>query len=128
METARKIAIPTKDKLIDDHFGHCEYYTIFEINGNNQLARKDNLVAPEGCGCKSNIASTLKDMGVSILLAGSMGDGAANMLAKHGIKAIRGCKGNAEDAALAYLAGSISDSGTSCQHTGADDGHVCGGR
>ena len=26
-----KIAVPTRDGHIDDHFGHCAYYTIFEI-------------------------------------------------------------------------------------------------
>ena len=26
-----KIAVPTRDGHIDDHFGHCAYYTIFEV-------------------------------------------------------------------------------------------------
>ena len=26
-----KIAVPTRDGRVDDHFGHCEYYTIFDI-------------------------------------------------------------------------------------------------
>ena len=25
-----KIAVPTRDGHIDDHFGHCAYYTIFD--------------------------------------------------------------------------------------------------
>ena len=26
-----KIAVPTRDGRVDDHFGHCAYYTIFNI-------------------------------------------------------------------------------------------------
>ena len=26
-----KIAVPTRDNSVDDHFGHCAYYTIFSI-------------------------------------------------------------------------------------------------
>jgi len=26
------IAIPTRDGMVDDHFGHCAYYTIVTIN------------------------------------------------------------------------------------------------
>ena len=26
-----KIAVPTRDGVVDDHFGHCAYYTIFSI-------------------------------------------------------------------------------------------------
>lgn len=25
---AKKIAIPTREGMIDDHFGHCAYYTV----------------------------------------------------------------------------------------------------
>lgn len=26
-----KIAVPSRDGHVDDHFGHCEYYTIFDV-------------------------------------------------------------------------------------------------
>ena len=26
-----KIAVPTKDQVVDNHFGHCEYYTIYRL-------------------------------------------------------------------------------------------------
>ena len=28
----KKIALPTRNGLIDDHFGHCEFYTIFIVD------------------------------------------------------------------------------------------------
>ena len=28
----KKIAIPTRGNNVDEHFGHCEYYTVYSIN------------------------------------------------------------------------------------------------
>lgn len=50
-----KIAVPTRDGRVDDHFGHCAYYTIFDII-DGKVAGMSKLASPEGCGCKSGIA------------------------------------------------------------------------
>ena len=109
-----KIALPTRNEKIDDHFGHCEYYTIVTID-NRQITEKELLKAPAGCGCKSNIAQTLSDMGISVMLAGNMGDGAVNVLKNSGIDVLRGCSGNIDDVVTAWLAGELQDSGVICQ-------------
>ena len=36
-----KIAVPTRDGRIDDHFGHCDHYTIFEIEDKKVVDRSD---------------------------------------------------------------------------------------
>ena len=36
-----KIAIPTKENMVDDHFGHCEYYTVLTIGQDNQFFSAD---------------------------------------------------------------------------------------
>ena len=48
-----KVAIPTRNNVVDDHFGHCEYYTIFTISEDKlisvqkfRLLRKDVDVNP----------------------------------------------------------------------------------
>ena len=70
-----KIAVPTRENSVDDHFGHCAYYTIFSIE-DQEIKASTTLPSPQGCGCKSNIAATLQEMGVGLMLAGNMGDGA----------------------------------------------------
>ena len=75
----KKIAIPTREGMIDDHFGHCAYYTVFTLDEQNQVIYQERLDSPEGCGCKSNIAYELCDMGVSVMLAGNMGAGALRL-------------------------------------------------
>ena len=66
------------------------------------------------CGCKYNIAGELENMGVSVMLAGNMGQGALNVLTAHNIKVIRGCSGNILDIAIDYLNGKLTDSGVGC--------------
>ena len=110
-----KIAVPTRDGHIDDHFGHCAYYTIFEVE-NREIIATSRLDSPEGCGCKSGIAADMERMGIEVMLAGNMGDGARAVLAKSGIKAVRGCSGAVEEVVARYLAGEITDSGEHCDH------------
>ena len=69
-----KIALPTRENLIDGHFGHCEYFTVFNIDDSSkEILNQEVIASPAGCGCKSNIAVTLAEMGVTLLLAGNMG-------------------------------------------------------
>ena len=56
------IAIPTREGMIDDHFGHCAYYTVVTLDEQNQVVKQERLDSPEGCGCKSNIASVMQEM------------------------------------------------------------------
>ena len=119
-----KIALPSRDGNIDDHFGHCSYYTIITVD-NGIITEEQTMDSPEGCGCKSNIAPLLAQAGVKIMLAGNMGDGALNVLNTNGIEVIRGCSGTVKDVANAWLSGELQDSLKSCSHT-HEDGHVCG--
>ena len=44
---AKKIAIPTREGMIDDHFGHCAYYTVFTLDEQNQVMNQERLDSPE---------------------------------------------------------------------------------
>ena len=120
-----KVAVPTRENMVDDHFGHCDHYTIFTIE-NNKVAARESYPSPQGCGCKSGIAPVLKNMGVKVMLAGSMGEGAKNVLGANDIKVVRGCSGNVDELVAKYLAGEISDSGEGC-HAHGDGEHQCHG-
>lgn len=120
-----KLAIPTRNNVVDDHFGHCEYYTLFTIDDNRQIVCTEIQASPEGCGCKSNIAAVLEDKGIELMLAGNMGDGAKNTLEAHHIRVIRGCSGPVVQVVNDWLQGKITDSGDSCSHH--DEHHTCPG-
>ena len=119
----KKIAVPTRNNAVDEHFGHCEAYTIFTISENNEIKNTEILPSPQGCGCKSNIASVFQNMGVSIMLAGNMGNGAFNVLSNHGITVFRGCSGNVEQLVKRFISGQIADSGELCHAHGHECNH-----
>lgn len=121
----RKIAVPTRDDMVDDHFGHCDHYTIFTVE-NNKVTARESYPSPQGCGCKSGIAPVLRSLGVVVMLAGSMGEGARKVLGANDIKVVRGCSGNVDELVAKYLAGEISDSGEGC-HAHSDGEHQCHG-
>ena len=110
-----KIALPSRGEYIDDHFGHCDYFTVFTVDENkNEITGQDTIESPAGCGCKSNIAQVLAEMGVKVMLAGNMGDGAVNVLNNCGIQVVRGCSGSVKGVAQQWLEGNLTDSGDSC--------------
>ncbi|QQS50931.1 MAG: NifB/NifX family molybdenum-iron cluster-binding protein [Bacteroidota bacterium] len=121
-----KIAVPTRGNLVDDHFGHCEAYTVFTLNEQNKVEKSEILPSPQGCGCKSNIATVLREQGVKIMLAGNMGNGALNVLNNQGIQVYRGCSGDVNMLVEDFLSNQIKDSGTGCgHHHHHEEGHEC---
>jgi len=112
-----KIALPSYQNRVDEHFGHCEYFTVFTVGNDRKIVAEETLTPPPGCGCKSNIAQVLAEMGVTLMLAGNMGQGAVNVLGQSGIEVLRGCSGDVREVAQQWLAGTLADSGLSCaQH------------
>lgn len=110
-----KIALPSRGNQIDDHFGHCEYFTVFTVDTAVKKVVDSQVVpSPAGCGCKSNIAQTLASMGVTLMLAGNMGEGAVRVLKNSGIDVVRGCSGDINTVANSWLQGSLVDSGDCC--------------
>lgn len=109
-----KLALPSRENCIDDHFGHCEYFTVFTIGEGKHIVDQQIVESPVGCGCKSNIAHTLAAMGVTVMLAGNMGDGAVGVLKNSGIEVIRGCSGDVKTVAMNWLAGTLADAGDTC--------------
>ncbi len=123
-----RIAVPTKENnQIDAHFGHCEFYKIYTVSDQNQVISEERLDSPQGCGCKSNIAETFQTMGITIMLAGGIGNGAINNLKARGVDVVRNCEGDVSHIVAKYLAGEVKDGGSNCSahEDGHDDGYVC---
>ena len=124
-----KVAVPTTEaNTVDAHFGHCEFFTVFTIE-NQAIVNSEIVQSPQGCGCKSNIAETLHEMGVEVMLAGNMGGGAVNVLQSNGITVYRGAEGDVKELVEQFVNGDVEDSGESCRqhehHRGNGGGHQC---
>ena len=120
-----RIAIPSKkDGSVDEHFGHCEFFTIATVDDARKVVGEELYTPAPGCGCKSNLAGVLKEMGVTQLVAGNMGEGAVMQLQTQGIAVVRGAQGSVADALAAFLRGELKDSDIICHAHGED--HECG--
>ena len=116
----QKIAIPTRDGQVDEHFGHCGYFTVLTVGDDNTVTAEETFEPPAQCGCRSNLVETLVGMGVGALIAGNMGQGAAGKLRRAGLTVVRGAAGPVREAAAAYLAGTLTDKDELCQAHGHD--------
>jgi predicted DNA-binding protein (UPF0251 family)/predicted Fe-Mo cluster-binding NifX family protein len=117
-----RIAVPTKDGLVDEHFGHCKEFSVFKVEGKN-LVLEATIPSGESCGCKSGVAGDLAAAGVTHVVAGNMGEGAVRVLGSHGLTVVRGASGDARAAAQAFANGEFVDSGVGCAEHG--EGHEC---
>jgi predicted DNA-binding protein (UPF0251 family)/predicted Fe-Mo cluster-binding NifX family protein len=125
-EKMMKIAVPAVGGLVDEHFGHCREFLVFSRGLGGILSQEPTIDSAEGCGCKSGVAAELARAGVTHLVAGNMGEGAARVLASHGIAVIRGASGDARAAAEAFAAGKLADSGSLCAGHSSEPGRECG--
>lgn len=108
------IAVPSRDGEVDEHFGHCEAFTLFRVDG-PVISCQGVVTPPPGCGCHSNIVPALAERGVTVMLAGNMGQGAVNMLAEYGIQVWRGASGPVERVVESWRLGALQDSQQLCQ-------------
>ena len=116
-----KIAIPSRDGQVDEHFGHCGYFTVLTLGPDKAVVAEETFSPPAECGCRSNLVGDLLGMGVTTLIAGNMGQGAAVKLRQAGITVVRGASGPVQAAATAFLEGSLKDRDELCQA----HGHEC---
>lgn len=94
-----KIALPSRQNRIGGHFGHCEHFTVYTVDEQKRILEEEKVALSSGCGCKYNIAQTLAEKGVKMMLAGNMVQGAVSILKSHGIDVLRGCSGNVKTVA-----------------------------
>lgn len=119
-----KIATPVDDRHeIHGHFGHCDSYDVFSLDDNNNVLQVEHIPSVSGCGCKSGIAADLAAQGVTVMITGNIGQGAVNKLGSEGIKVVRGAEGDAQQAVLNFLNGTLIDNQQICDNHEHGDHH-----
>lgn len=106
-----KIAVASENKMVTEHFGHCEEFIIFNIE-NNKIVNSEAIANP---GHKPGfLPNFLADHGVNIIISGGMGGGAVEIFNERNVEVIVGAKGDAKTAVEAYLKGSLKSTGSIC--------------
>ena len=118
-----KIAVASMGNVVAGHFGHCENFNIFDIE-NNAIVNYESIANP---GHKPGfLPNFLGDLGVNVIIAGGMGEGAVNIFNARNIEVIMGATGVAQEAVERYLRGELKSTGSIChehQHEGECGGH-----
>lgn len=113
-----KIAVACEGKYVSAHFGHCEGFTVYDVEDNKVL--KEDFV--ENPGHRPGFLPVfLKEIGVNVVIAGGMGETAQQLFMQNGIDVIVGAQGYCEDVVNKYLNGELKSTGSVCrehQHEG----------
>lgn len=119
-----KLAVTYNNGEIFQHFGHTEYFKIYEIQDGK--IQESQVVSTNGPG-HGALAGFLKEQGVTSLICGGIGGGAKNALADADILVYGGVTGNADEAVKALLNGTLQfNPNVTCNHHSHEDGHSCG--
>ena len=114
-----KIAVASEKDIVTGHFGYCLNFNVFDVEG-DKIVRQ---VSVENPGHKPGfLPNLLNDMGVQVIIAGGMGQGAVDIFNKKGIEVITGASGSAEAVVHSYLQRQLVSSGLVChEHQHPDE-------
>ena len=124
-----KIAVTYDNGQVFQHFGHTEYFKVYEVEEGKVVSAE--VVDTNGSG-HGALAGVLAELNVDTLICGGIGGGARNALASVGIQIYGGVSGDADSAVAALLSDSLNfDPNAKCSHHGEghhhhEEGHSCG--
>lgn len=114
-----KIAVASEGKMVTEHFGHCEGFTIFDTEEGKILS--DEFIPNPGHR-PGFLPVFLYEKGVKVIISGGMGGGAVDIFNEKNIEVITGASGDARTAVMNYLQGNLKSTGSVChEHQHADE-------
>ncbi|MGM0395673.1 MAG: NifB/NifX family molybdenum-iron cluster-binding protein [Bacillota bacterium] len=107
-----KIAIASDKKKVAQHFGHCEAFECFTTDGKS-ITGWETIMNP---GHKPGfLPNYLHEKGVEMIIAGGMGQSAADLFNNNGIKVVCGASGPIEKVAESYVDKTLQSTGSLCE-------------
>lgn len=117
-----KIAIASEGKQVSGHFGHCEGFTIYEIE-KAQVVNKNFVENP---GHRPGyLPLFLKEKDIDVIIAGGMGETAQQLFGENDMEVIVGVQGFCDKIIDQYIEGNVKSTGSICrehQHEGHCNG------
>lgn len=120
-----RIAATYENGEIFQHFGHTEYFKIYDVEDGRITATK--IVDTGGSG-HGALAGVLRALNTDVLICGGIGQGAVSALAAEGIELYGGVSGNADTAVNDFLSGNLQfNPNERCEHhEHHGENHSCG--
>jgi len=111
-----RIAIPTANGALAMHFGHCEQFTLVDVDLEEKTILKIEAIdAPEHQ--PGLLPPWLAQRGAEVIIAGGMGMRAQNLFAEQNIKVIVGAPASDPKSIVdEYLGGTLQTGENICDH------------
>jgi predicted Fe-Mo cluster-binding NifX family protein len=106
-----KVAIATDNNQVSAHFGRCQHYTIFEVDGKEV---KGKTVVDTPGHQPGMLPPFLSQKGVNIVIAGGMGPRAQNLFRQMNIEPITGVSGKVDEVIHAFLQDRLETGDSTC--------------
>lgn len=112
-----KIAIPTADGKLCMHFGHCEVFTLLDVDPDTRTIKKAVELDPPPHE-PGVLPHWLAGQGADMIIAGGMGMRAQNLFEEQNIKVIVGASGalTPTEIVAAHLDGALETGINACDH------------
>ncbi|NFV12032.1 dinitrogenase iron-molybdenum cofactor [Clostridium sporogenes] len=107
-----KIAVASDGKYVSGHFGHCEGFTIYEVEEGKYL---NKTFTPNPGHKPGYLPVFLKELNVNIIIAGGMGETAQDLFKGNNIEVLVGVQGFSDDIAQKYIQGELKSTGSVCR-------------
>ena len=108
-----RIAIAVDGGQVSAHFGHCEGFMLYDIEG-KQVADKQMLPNP---GHRHGfLPGYLAERGINCIIAGGLGSNAQRLFNDNNITVITGVAGDSDAVAAGWLEGTLQPGDNSCDH------------
>lgn len=114
-EVTMRFAVPTNDKKLCGHFGHCEAFALFDADSDGKLGNETYVVPPPHE--PGLLPPWIAQQGVNCVIAGGMGARAQQLFAEQGVKVVTGAQGeNPREVVEDYLKGTLVTGTNTCDH------------
>ena len=111
-----RYAIPVSGDMVSEHFGHCEYFALIDVDEDRKEVVGSQLVPSPGHQ-PGLLPQWLAEEGVSVVIASGMGSRAQNLFRQNRIDVVIGVlEDNPEKAVISYLSGALATGDNICDH------------
>lgn len=107
-----KVAVASEANYVSGHFGHCEGFTIYEIDKGKSLNKS---FTPNPGHRPGYLPVFLKELDVNIIIAGGMGETAQQLFNENGIEVVVGAEGFSDDVVQKFINGELKSTGSVCR-------------
>jgi len=109
-----RVAIPTENGQICPHFGHCEVFTVVDLDPETNAVGEVSILNPPPHK-RGVIPAWLHQLGCTHIIAGGMGGRALALFEQYGIHVVSGAPSmQVDDAVSALIEGKLTSGANPC--------------